>query len=139
MDDFWKKSEDKLGKFFTIVSKIALAILGLLLVVYIFRELFYLGQYLLIPESNKQYYAIFEGILSFFLFLEFLILVMTSLKHGGHVSLTFLITLAITAIVRSLLIAHDDDWLILVISGSVLILSIALAIIHHYKLDDDHQ
>lgn len=92
----------------------------------------------MIPETSKQYYEVFERILSFFILLEFLILVRTSLKYGGNVSLTFLITLAITAIVRSLLVSHNDDWFIIIISISVLILSIALAIIRHYKLDNGH-
>lgn len=136
MNNFWKDYEKKLINFFAFISKISLLIVGLLIVSYIFKELFYLANYMIIPETGKSYYLVFEKILSFFILLEFLLLVRTALKYGGNVSLTFLITLAITAIVRSLLIKHDDDWFIIIISVSVLILSISLAIIHKYELDD---
>jgi len=46
--------------------------------------------------------------------------------------------LVITTIVRSLLINYDDDLFLIIISDSILVLSIALAIIYNYKLNNAH-
>ncbi|WP_099973898.1 phosphate-starvation-inducible PsiE family protein [Lactobacillus terrae] len=132
---------DKVKKFFTenmpnfysIVSTVAVTLLGLLLIFFLFKELYSLFVMTLATESSTTFYEIVDNLLTFFLFLEFLSLVIVFIKEKGHTPLRFFIYLGVTALLRTLLTLHDSAMDILLISSSIFLLLVGLTLINRGK------
>lgn len=132
MQNILNKIETLSLKLFYIISKLALILIGFIVAFLLFRELANLLNLTMSTLYPTVYYDILKSILTFFLFFEFLALIIVSIKNNGHVSLSFLFALAITALVRSLLTYHDNVLEILFISLSILILLVGTLIHNRY-------
>lgn len=113
---------DRLGDFIQIISLIGIAILGLTLLYFLFDELWTIVKLGMRPDTIDNYYVLLEGIVTFFLFFEFIAMVVNILHNGGHVSVNFLLGLGITALVRGLLSNHSKPLDTLLIALAVLAL-----------------
>lgn len=122
MKKYFDHFDDQVVKILTRISFIALILVGIIIAIFLFRELFDMALLAFQPYKAGNYYQILQSILSFFIFFEFLTLIIISIRSKGHVSLLFLLTLGITALIRMLLTYHEELWGLLAISGSILML-----------------
>src|SRR5699024_3095654 len=85
--------------------------------------------------TTSDIYLMIDKIIVFFLLFEFFMIVISSLKNNGHVSITLLMGLGLTALLRNLLIIHDDyKNLILNIVGILLLIVVWRFIVTLYTL-----
>lgn len=82
----------------------------------------------LYAEADKNYYEFTEELLVFFLYFEFIALIVKYFKTNFHFPLRYFIYIGITAVIRLIIVDHDDAkntfwWsiAILVMVGSLLI------------------
>ena len=132
-------------KFSKIISDIFLWIMNIgLLIIGIFlsfglimeaKEIYHEGVKFLTNQGNYQYFV--EGILVFFLYFEFVALIVKYFKNNYHFPLRYFIYIGITAIIRLIIVQHDDDpKSVLIWAGAILLLVISLAIAEKYIKKD---
>ena len=115
-------------RFFTII---ALGILGALMLILIFV----IGRIMISNNLINIPTKVLDEIVTFFLFFEFSAMIVTALKHMGHTSLNFLMSLGITALLRNLITAHGEPMQILIHAVAILLLIIGVVILNkHIKL-----
>lgn len=112
---------DKLGAVLQGLSLICVAMLGLALLYFMVDELIAVVKISTVT-TETNYFKLLEGVVTFFLFFEFIAMVINILRNGGHISVNFLLGLGITALVRWLITEHDKPLDDLIISLAVLIL-----------------
>ena len=137
-----QKYADKFAQLFSVLSFVVIILLGIVLLIQIAKEIIRLFQIALEPTTSDIYLMI-DKIIVFFLLFEFFMIVISSLKNNGHVSITLLMGLGLTALLRNLLIIHDDyKNLILNIVG-ILLLIVGMAIyryfVHAHIKEEDQQ
>ncbi|WP_332372432.1 phosphate-starvation-inducible protein PsiE [Lactococcus cremoris] len=137
MKNFFNQIELKFANLLSKISFMLLMVVGLLMVYFLFREVYNLVLLAFLSESEVHYYDILESILSFFIFLEFLTLIITSLRNKGHVSLIFLLSLGITSLIRLLLTYHERLVGVLLIASAILILIIGVFILKKFIFPND--
>ncbi|AFW91907.1 phosphate-starvation-inducible protein PsiE [Lactococcus cremoris subsp. cremoris UC509.9] len=137
MKIFFNHIELKFANLLSKISFMLLMVVGLLMVYFLFREVYNLVLLAFLSESEVHYYDILESILSFFIFFEFLTLIITSLRNKGHVSLIFLLSLGITSLIRLLLTYHERLVGVLLIASAILILIIGVFILKKFIFPND--
>ncbi|KGH33758.1 phosphate-starvation-inducible protein PsiE [Lactococcus cremoris] len=137
MKNFFNHIELKFANLLSKISFMLLMVVGLLMAYFLFREVYNLVLLAFLSESEVHYYDILESILSFFIFFEFLTLIITSLRNKGHVSLIFLLSLGITSLIRLLLTYHERLVGVLLIASAILILIIGVFILKKFIFPND--
>ena len=137
-----QKYADEFAQLFSVLSFVVIILLGIVLLIQIAKAIIHLFQIALEPTTSDIYLMI-DKIIVFFLLFEFFMIVISSLKNNGHVSITLLMGLGLTALLRNLLIIHDDyKNLILNIVG-ILLLIVGMAIyryfVHAHIKEEDQQ
>lgn len=131
----FNKIASKYANFLRFFIMIALGILGALLIVLMFGQLFAIGQRMIRNSFIHIPIKVLDEIVTFFLFFEFSAMIVAALKHMGHTSLNFLMSLGITALLRNLITAHGEPMQILIHSIEILLLIIGIVILNrHIKL-----
>ncbi|MDE6546535.1 MAG: phosphate-starvation-inducible protein PsiE [Lactobacillus sp.] len=129
------KTANKYANFLRFFIMVALGILGALLIVLMFGQLFAIGQMMIKNNLINVPTKILDEIVTFFLFFEFSAMIIAALKHMGHTSLNFLMSLGITALLRNLITAHGEPMQILIHAIAILLLIIGIVILNkHIKL-----
>lgn len=131
----FNKIASKYANFLRFFIMIALGILGALLIVLMFGQLLAIGQRMIRNSFIHIPIKVLDEIVTFFLFFEFSAMIVAALKHMGHTSLNFLMSLGITALLRNLITAHGEPMQILIHSITILLLIIGIVILNrHIKL-----
>ena len=115
----------------------ALLIIGILLsfgLIMEAKEIYHEGVKFLVDQGNYQDFV--ERILVFFLYFEFVALIVKYFKNNYHFPLRYFIYIGITAIIRMIIVQHDDPKSVLVWSGAILLLVISLAIAEKFIKKD---
>ena len=130
----FNKIASKYANFLRFFIMIALGILGALLIVLMFGQLLAIGQRMIRNSFIHIPIKVLDEIVTF-LFFEFSAMIVAALKHMGHTSLNFLMSLGITALLRNLITAHGEPMQILIHSIAILLLIIGIVILNrHIKL-----
>ncbi|WP_438315456.1 phosphate-starvation-inducible protein PsiE [Sporosarcina sp. FA9] len=108
---------------------IMLVILALILSVLLIKELFVFGQHLLAGDQT-DYNAYLANILIFFLYFEFIAMIVKYFEDEYHFPLRYFIYIGITAMVRLVIVEHDHPTHTLIYSFVILILIIGYFIIN---------
>ncbi len=116
-------------RFFTII---ALGILGALMLILMFSQLFAISRIMISNNLINIPTKVLDEIVTFFLFFEFSAMIVAALKHMGHTSLNFLMSLGITALLRNLITAHGEPMQILIHAVAILLLIIGVVILNKY-------
>ncbi|WP_297953488.1 phosphate-starvation-inducible protein PsiE [uncultured Lactobacillus sp.] len=124
----FNKFISKFARFLQMLLVIAIGLLGILLIILLFRDLIPLFQSLFSVKIQESNSAIMDEIIVFFLFFEFTAMIISALRHHGHTSINFLLGLGVTALVRSLITAHGNIWGTLATAVAILVLVIAMVI-----------
>jgi protein psiE homolog len=125
MDKFAKN----ISNIFLWVMNLGLLIIGILLSFGLLieaKEIFDEGMKFLTSQGSYQNFI--EEIVVFFLYFEFVALIVKYFKNNYHFPLRYFIYIGITAIVRLIIVQHDNPYSILIWSGAILLLVISLAI-----------
>lgn len=125
MDKFAKN----ISNIFLWVMNLGLLIIGVLLSFGLLieaKEIFAEGMKFLTSQGSYQNFI--EEIVVFFLYFEFVALIVKYFKNNYHFPLRYFIYIGITAIVRLIIVQHDNPYSVLIWSGAILLLVISLAI-----------
>ena len=125
MENFSKK----ISNLFLWIMNIGLLTVGILLsfgLLIELKEIVVEGMKFITETGNDQHFI--EEILVFFLYFEFVALIVKYFKNNYHFPLRYFIYIGITAIVRLIIVEHDDPKSVLIWSGAILLLVISLAI-----------
>lgn len=129
------KTANKYANLLRFFIMISLGILGALIIVLMFGQLLSIGRMMITQSLINIPTKILDEIVTFFLFFEFSVMIVAALKHMGHTSLNFLMSLGITALLRNLITAHGEPLQILIHAVAILLLIIGMIILNkHVKL-----
>ncbi|WP_159565481.1 phosphate-starvation-inducible protein PsiE [Budvicia diplopodorum] len=108
------------------ILNFGLLILAVILIAFLGKETYALIQVLFINTEQSSTYLLIEGIVIYFLYFEFIALIIKYFQSGYHFPLRYFIYIGITAIIRLIIVDHKDAGSTLVYSGAILILVVAL-------------
>lgn len=133
--------EEKMKKnvivFFTYVLNNSLFLLGLILIYLLCEEVYHLIRDIYIGANDVNHYAFLERILLFFLYFEFIAMIVKYFKEDYHFPLRYFIYLGITALTRLIIVSHDNSKNTLLFSVSIFLLAISLSILNLVKTKSD--
>ncbi|AWC30440.1 phosphate-starvation-inducible protein PsiE [Bacillus cytotoxicus] len=109
------------------ILNIALIILSVVLAIFLVNETITFIQYIFSAEKFTSYKLV-ESIIVYFLYFEFIALIIKYFKSNYHFPLRYFIYIGITALIRLIIVSHEEPFETLLYAGSILILIIALYI-----------
>ncbi|CAJ0993455.1 phosphate-starvation-inducible protein PsiE [Pantoea sp. Nvir] len=104
------------------VLNIGLLALAVILAVFLGKETLQFANVLLNTSEQSSSYLLIEGIVIYFLYFEFIALIIKYFQSGYHFPLRYFIYISITAIIRLIIVDHTNPFDTLCYSGAVLIL-----------------
>ena len=119
-----------ISTFFQWVLNGTLFAIGIVLTVAVLNTAYYIVT--LIPglfTTDIAYTTFMEEIINFFLFFEFLSLVVKYFKNNFHFPLRYFIYIGITAIIRLIIVSHESSMDLFLWSSSILALVISLVLV----------
>lgn len=109
---------------------LALMVLAIILLILLGKQTVELVDILLIKNTEaKIAYILAEQIVVFFLYFEFLELILKYFKAGFHFPLRYFIYIGITAMIRLIIVDHSSPTNTLLFAGAILIMVIALRVV----------
>ena len=115
------------------VLNLALLCLGIILVVFLGKETLHLAHVLFTPEPVSKYKLV-EGLVVYFLYFEFIALIVKYFQSGYHFPLRYFIYIGITAIIRLIIVDHKNPFDTLYYSAAILILVVTLWLANSNRL-----
>lgn len=123
----------KIAHLLELVALVAVGLLGLALIVQLGMELLALA-----PVSDPGFYDFLNEVTSFFIIFEFIVMVIEALRNHGHISITMLMGLGLTALLRHLLAASNSNGIETMVEvGAIVLLTVGLAIYRRFVHDPD--
>ncbi|WP_435928189.1 phosphate-starvation-inducible protein PsiE [Dryocola sp. BD613] len=116
------------------VLNLGLLALGLILIIFLGKETLHLANVLFTPSEQASKYLFIEGLVVYFLYFEFIALIVKYFQSGYHFPLRYFIYIGITAIVRLIVIDHKRPLDVLIYSGAILLLVITLWLCNSSRL-----
>lgn len=116
----------KISKLFEYLLDIAMFIIGLLMFGLLAKQIIAVTQLILLPNFTENLPEITDASLMLFLFFEIIVIVKEYYVKDAHLSIETFLFVAITALVRVILLKHENYIETLSLSFSVLILIITL-------------
>ncbi|WP_342322657.1 phosphate-starvation-inducible protein PsiE [Kosakonia sp. BYX6] len=115
------------------VLSLGLLALGLILIVFLGKETLHLADVLFSPVQTSKYELV-EGLVVYFLYFEFIALIVKYFQSGLHFPLRYFIYIGITAIVRLIIIDHQSPMDVLIYSAAILLMVITLWLCNSSRL-----
>lgn len=129
------KYSEKLPQVLQHILNICLLLVGLLLCISLFKVTWDIFSYVVLPaENDKSYYEFTDDLLVFFLYFEFIALIIKYFSTGFHFPLRYFIYIGITAVIRLILIEHDRAIDTFWWAAAILVMVGALLIVNHRLL-----
>ena len=123
----------RISKLLLTIKNIALVGVGISLCIALINTLISLGY---VTWANIQGYSTYslliEELITFFLYFEFIALIVKYFKNNFHFPLDFFLYIGITAIVRLLIIDHESTFDNLIWSVAILVLVCSLVLVEKY-------
>ena len=127
----------KIAHLLELVALVAVGLLGLALIVQLGMELLAVVKLALAPVSDPGFYDFLNEVTSFFIF-EFIVMVIEALRNHGHISITMLMGLGLTALLRHLLAASNSNGIETMVEVvAIVLLTVGLAIYRRFVHDPD--
>lgn len=118
------------------VLNIGMFCLAITLIVFLGKESWFLAKTFLSISEAKSYDFV-EGLLTWFLYFEFIALIVKYFKSGSHFPLRYFVYIGVTAIVRLIIVHYESPMNVLLYSCSILILVITLWVCSSSRLTRD--
>lgn len=128
-----KKKASLISNFSDWVIMAFMLVLGLVIAGYFCLEIVALVEELFQHSSGLEFTDVSESILSLFLCIEFLVIIKDYFSNNAEINFEDYLYVAVTAIIRSILVYHDDALKILTLSSAILILIIAIILYKRYQ------
>ncbi|MED0936200.1 phosphate-starvation-inducible protein PsiE [Bacillus mobilis] len=109
------------------ILNVALICLGIVLSVFLMKEVIQFIQELKLSGKESSYHLV-DSIVVFFLYFEFIVMIIKYFQMNFHFPLRYFIYVGITAIVRLIIIDHDSPVDSLLYACAILVLISALFI-----------
>lgn len=123
----------RISKLLLTIKNIALVGVGIALCIALINTLISLGY---VTWANIQGYSTYslliEELITFFLYFEFIALIIKYFKNNFHFPLDFFLYIGITAIVRLLIIDHESAFDNLIWSVAILVLVCSLVLVEKF-------
>ena len=123
----------RISKLLLTIKNIALVGVGIALCIALINTLISLG---FITWANIQGYSTYslliEELITFFLYFEFIALIVKYFKNNFHFPLNFFLYIGITAIVRLLIIDHESSYDNLIWSVTIFVLVCSLVLVEKF-------
>lgn len=123
----------RISKLLLTIKNIALVGVGIALCIALINTLISLG---FITWANIQGYSTYslliEELITFFLYFEFIALIVKYFKNNFHFPLDFFLYIGVTAIVRLLIIDHESAFDNLIWSVAILVLVCSLVLVEKF-------
>ncbi|QDY40640.1 phosphate-starvation-inducible protein PsiE [Candidatus Pantoea soli] len=116
------------------VLNIGLMILAVILVVFLGKETIHLANVLFSTGEQASSYLLIEGIVIYFLYFEFIALIVKYFQSGYHFPLRYFVYIGITAIIRLIIVDHKNPFDTLCYAGAILILVVTLWLANSNRL-----
>ncbi len=113
------------------ILNISLLTIGTILAYSLFYEAYSLAE-LFFSHSDK--FQLVEKIVIFFLYFEFLALIVQYFKYNYHFPLRYFLYIGITAMVRLIIVDHSNAMHTLLFALAILVMVIALYVVHTDRL-----
>lgn len=113
------------------VLNLTLIILSIILIALLAKQTFELAEILVLNNDNTPIaYVLAERIVVYFLYFEFLALIVKYFKAGFHFPLKYFLYIGITAMIRLIIVDHSSAVNTLLFSFAILLMVIALILIN---------
>ncbi|PJG85181.1 phosphate-starvation-inducible protein PsiE [Conservatibacter flavescens] len=116
------------------ILNVSLLVLAMILVVFLGKETYELIIVLLISAEEKVSYLLIEKIVVYFLYFEFLALIVKYFKTNYHFPLRYFLYIGITAMIRLIIVDHSSAMNTLLFAGAILLMVIALFVVSSERL-----
>jgi len=108
--------------------------LATILMIFIGRETYHLAMVLFVNNDQSSSYLLIEGIVIYFLYFEFIALIIKYFSSGYHFPLRYFIYIGITAIIRLIIVDHKSPYVTLVYACAILVLVVTLFLANSERL-----
>jgi protein PsiE len=112
-----------------VILNVSLIFLAVILSLLLIKELLVFGR-LLIENDSNNYKIFLESILTFFLYFEFISMIVKYFEEQYHFPLRYFIYIGITAMIRLIIVEHSDPVSTFLFSLVILVLIIGYFIIN---------
>lgn len=116
------------------VLNLGLLSLAVILVVFLGKETIHLANVLLNTSEQASSYLLIDGIVIYFLYFEFIALIVKYFQSGYHFPLRYFVYIGITAIIRLIIVDHKSPFDTLCYSGAILVLVVTLWLANSHRL-----
>lgn len=116
------------------VLNLGLMILAIILVVFLGKETIHLATVLFSTGEQASSYLLIEGIVIYFLYFEFIALIVKYFQSGYHFPLRYFVYIGITAIIRLIIVDHKNPFDTLCYSAAILVLVVTLWLANSNRL-----
>ena len=124
-----KPLKELIPKVLQVVLNVGLSVLALALCVMLMLEMLEFLQFIISGEKHDYKYFL-ANILVFFLYFEFITMIVKYFKEDYHFPLRYFMYIGITAMLRLIIVEHDSGLDTLIFAGVILVLIIGYYIIN---------
>ncbi|MGG6107415.1 phosphate-starvation-inducible protein PsiE [Pantoea allii] len=124
----------KIARLMQWVLNAGLLILAVILMVFLGKETVHLANVLFSTGEQASSYLLIDGIVIYFLYFEFIALIVKYFQSGYHFPLRYFVYIGITAIIRLIIVDHKNPIDTLCYSAAILLLVITLWLANSNRL-----
>lgn len=128
--------ETGIPAFLQFILNVSMFCLAIILIVFLGKESWSLADTFFNFPATKSYDFV-EGLLTWFLYFEFIALIVKYFKSGSHFPLRYFVYIGVTAIIRLIIVHYDSPMNVLLYSLSILTLVITLWVCSSSRLTRD--
>ncbi|WAT00375.1 phosphate-starvation-inducible protein PsiE [Rouxiella chamberiensis] len=108
--------------------------LAAILMLFLGRETYHLALVLFVNNDESSSYMLIEGIVIYFLYFEFIALIVKYFASGYHFPLRYFVYIGITAIIRFIIVDHKSPIDTLLYTAAILVLVVTLYLANGERL-----
>lgn len=123
----------KIPSILQFVLNTALVLLGITLCILLGKELLHFFNISLFNQGVDNHYILLESILIFFLFFEFIAMIVKYFLEDYHFPLRYFLYIGITALTRLVIVDHDSSFDTFLHTCAILVLIISYLLINNAK------
>nr|WP_180817690.1 phosphate-starvation-inducible protein PsiE [Arsenophonus endosymbiont of Aphis craccivora] len=116
------------------IISFSLLLLAVILIIFLMKEKFTLALLLFNSANPAQTYLLLESIVNYFLYFEFIALIIKYFNSLYHFPLQYFVYIGITAIIRLIIVEHKDPFSVLIYAISILFMVLALYLANAKRL-----
>src|SRR5476649_1521837 len=116
------------------ILNIGLIFLAVILIVFLGKETLHLALAMLNTNEQTSSFLLIEGIVNYFLYFEFIALIVKYFQSGYHFPLRYFVYIGITASIRLIIVDHKSPYDTLVYACAILVLVVTLFLANSERL-----